>query len=101
MLTLNTNDIGEIEKRQYAFEVMMGLGFGLVLTSLLTLIPLVVKKDDMPIVIAAVTQVRNNDFFFTERLPLVIFHIYPINFPNLTTQHKRLRWGLRNFALPN
>ena len=36
----------------------MGLGFGLVLTSLLTLIPLVVGKKDMPIIIGAVTQVR-------------------------------------------
>ena len=36
----------------------MGLGFGLVLTSLLGMIPLVVKKADMPVMIGAVTQVR-------------------------------------------
>ncbi len=36
----------------------MGLGFGLVLSSLLTLIPLVVGKKDMPVLMGAVTQVR-------------------------------------------
>jgi len=43
---------------QYAYEVLMGLGFGLLLSSLLTFIPLVVEKKDMPVVIGAVTQVR-------------------------------------------
>jgi hypothetical protein len=46
------------QKQQYAFEIIMGLGFGLVLTSLLGLIPLVVSKKDTPVVIGAVTQIR-------------------------------------------
>jgi hypothetical protein len=36
----------------------MGLGFGFVLTPLLSLIPMVVAKADMPVMIGAVTQVR-------------------------------------------
>jgi hypothetical protein len=58
MCSLNTDDFDTIQRKEYAFEVLMGLGFGLVLTSLLTLIPLVVSKKDMPVVIGAVTQVR-------------------------------------------
>lgn len=46
------------QRKQYGFEVIAGVGFGLVLTSLLTLIPLVVEVKDMPVVIGAVTQVR-------------------------------------------
>lgn len=46
------------QKTQYVFEAIAGLGFGFVLTSLLTLIPIVVDKKDMPVVIGAVTQVR-------------------------------------------
>jgi hypothetical protein len=46
------------QKQQYVFEVIAGLGFGLLLTSLLTLIPIVVEKKDVPVVIGAVTQVR-------------------------------------------
>jgi hypothetical protein len=42
----------------YAFGVIMGLGFGFVLTPLLSLIPMVVGKADMPVMIGAVTQVR-------------------------------------------
>ncbi len=58
--TLSTNpDVGDrIEGKMYAFEILMGLGFGLVLTSLLGFIPLIVTKSDMPVIIGAVTQVR-------------------------------------------
>ena len=45
-------------KQQYVYEVIAGIGFGFVLTSLLTLIPVVVEKRDMPIVIGAITQIR-------------------------------------------
>ena len=54
-----STDVGAgIQKVQYAYEVLMGLGFGLVLSSLLTFIPLVVEKKDMPVMMGAVTQVR-------------------------------------------
>ncbi|KAE9362971.1 putative MFS multidrug transporter [Stipitochalara longipes BDJ] len=56
--TISTDVEDGIQKVQYAYEVLMGLGFGLLLSSLLTFIPLVVEKKDMPIVIGAVTQVR-------------------------------------------
>lgn len=36
----------------------MGLGFGLLLSSLLVMIPLAVNKRDMPVIIGAVTQFR-------------------------------------------
>lgn len=58
MCSLSTTNVEGVEKKQYVFEVIMGLGFGLVLTSLLTLIPLVANKKDTPIIIGAITQVR-------------------------------------------
>jgi hypothetical protein len=67
MLTLNINDMNEVEKTQYVFKVIMGLGFGLVLTSLLTLIPLVVKKSDIPVVIGGsyAGEESTGSLFFT------------------------------------
>jgi hypothetical protein len=56
--SISTNMEGGIQKSQYAYEVLMGIGFGLVLSSLLTFIPLVVDKKDIPVIIGAVTQVR-------------------------------------------
>ena len=38
---------GGIPHAQYGYEVMMGLGFGSGLVTLLTMVPLVVKKEDM------------------------------------------------------
>jgi hypothetical protein len=62
MLTLPTTpDSGgsfEIFKPQYVYEILMGLGFGLVLTSLLGFVPLVISKADLSIMLGAVTQVR-------------------------------------------
>jgi hypothetical protein len=55
--TLSSTDL-EIQTKMYGFEVLMGLGFGFVLTPLLSLIPMVVAKADMPVMIGAVTQVR-------------------------------------------
>jgi hypothetical protein len=46
--SISTDITHGIQKIQYAYEVLMGLGFGLVLSSLLTLIPFVVDKKDMP-----------------------------------------------------
>jgi hypothetical protein len=48
--SISTNVEDGIQKIQYAYEVFMGLGFGLVLSSLLTFIPLVVDKKDTPVV---------------------------------------------------
>jgi hypothetical protein len=56
--SISTDVEAGIQKVQYAYEVLMGLGFGLVLSSLLTFIPLVVEKKDMPVMMGAVTQVR-------------------------------------------
>ena len=58
MCFLSSTNIGGVDGKFYGLEVIMGLGFGLVLTSLLALIPLVVGKKDMPVLIGAVTQVR-------------------------------------------
>lgn len=58
MCSLSPEPTARVEPKQYVFEVIMGLGFGLVLTSLLTLIPLVVSKKDMPVIGGAITQVR-------------------------------------------
>lgn len=57
MCSLSPTDL-HLQKQQYGFEIIMGIGFGLVLTSLLGLIPIAVNKKDMPVVIGAVTQVR-------------------------------------------
>jgi len=57
MCSLSPTDL-HVQKQQYGYEILMGLGFGFVLTSLLGLIPIVVTKQDMPVVIGAVTQVR-------------------------------------------
>jgi hypothetical protein len=48
--TISTNVEDGIQKVQYVYEVFMGWGFGLVLSSLLTFIPLVVDKKDTPVV---------------------------------------------------
>jgi hypothetical protein len=39
-------DDTELPKRQYVFEVLMGLGFGLGLSTLLVLVQLVVEEKD-------------------------------------------------------
>jgi len=57
MCSLSPTDL-QLQRQQYGFEIIMGIGFGLVLTSLLGLIPIVVNKKDIPVVIGAITQVR-------------------------------------------
>ncbi|KAI4159145.1 MAG: hypothetical protein LQ342_006849 [Letrouitia transgressa] len=47
-----------IPHAQYGYEVIMGFGFGFGLATLLTMVPLVVKKEDMPVAMGAITQVR-------------------------------------------
>ncbi|EPE36690.1 MFS general substrate transporter [Glarea lozoyensis ATCC 20868] len=51
-------DIAELPKMQYVFEVLMGLGFGMGLSTLLVLVPLVVEEKDRPVTMGALTQVR-------------------------------------------
>lgn len=57
MCSLSPTDLN-LQKQQYGYEFIMGIGFGFVLTSLLGLIPIVIQKKDIPVVIGAVTQVR-------------------------------------------
>ena len=52
------NGWGDTRGKIYAFEVLMGMGFGLVLSSLLIMIPLVAEEKDQNVMIGAVTQVR-------------------------------------------
>jgi len=47
-----------IAPQQYGYEVIMGLGFGLGLSTLLTLAPLVVEDRDLAVTMGALTQVR-------------------------------------------
>ncbi|KAK2796804.1 hypothetical protein FQN51_009028 [Onygenales sp. PD_10] len=46
----------DIPPQQYGYEVIMGLGFGMTLSTILTLAPLVIKEPDL--VMGALTQVR-------------------------------------------
>lgn len=47
-----------IPHAQYGYEVIMGFGFGFGPATLLIMIPLVVKKQDMPVAMGAITQIR-------------------------------------------
>ncbi|KAK0648531.1 major facilitator superfamily domain-containing protein [Cercophora newfieldiana] len=47
-----------ISAKQYGFEAMMGVGFGLSLSTVLTLGQLLVRKEDAGIVMGALTQIR-------------------------------------------
>jgi hypothetical protein len=49
---------GPFPRAQYGYEVIMGLGFGLTLATVLTLAQLVVDKKDVGVVMGALTQVR-------------------------------------------
>ena len=44
--------------QQYGYEVIMGLGFGLGLSTVLTLAPLVVQERDLAVTMGSLTQVR-------------------------------------------
>ncbi|GAM42007.1 efflux pump antibiotic resistance protein [Talaromyces pinophilus] len=44
--------------QQYGFEIVMGIGFGLTLSTILTLAPLVADEKDLPVTMGALTQVR-------------------------------------------
>ncbi|KZF22095.1 drug resistance transporter EmrB/QacA subfamily [Xylona heveae TC161] len=51
-------DTTEIPKSQYGFEVLMGIGFGLGLATLLTFARAVVSEANLAVMMGAVTQVR-------------------------------------------
>lgn len=55
--SLPTDRLG-IAPQQYEYEVIMGLGFGLGPSTILTLAPLVAKNQDLAVIMGALTQVR-------------------------------------------
>ncbi|OJD28332.1 hypothetical protein ACJ73_00257 [Blastomyces percursus] len=48
----------DVSPQQYGYEALMGLGFGLSLTTILILAPLVIKDPDLEVTMGALTQVR-------------------------------------------
>ncbi|QSS58121.1 drug resistance transporter EmrB/QacA subfamily [Histoplasma capsulatum] len=48
----------DVSPQQYGYEALMGLGFGLSLTTVLTLAPLVIKEPYLGVAMGALTQVR-------------------------------------------
>ncbi|KAH6855892.1 major facilitator superfamily transporter [Chaetomium sp. MPI-CAGE-AT-0009] len=48
----------EVPSFQYGYQVIMGCGFGLNLSTVLMMVPLVVKQTDMPVTMGAATQIR-------------------------------------------
>ncbi|KAK4197310.1 major facilitator superfamily transporter [Triangularia verruculosa] len=55
---LQTGGVGEIPASQYGTQIIMGFGFGFNLGTLLMMVPLVVKQEDMPVTMGAVSQIR-------------------------------------------
>uniref|UniRef100_A0A093UWI9 Putative transporter C3H1.06c n=1 Tax=Talaromyces marneffei PM1 TaxID=1077442 RepID=A0A093UWI9_TALMA len=51
-------DILKFPSQQYGFEAIMGIGFGLTLSTILTLAPLVADERDLPVTMGALTQIR-------------------------------------------
>ncbi|KAI9662563.1 MAG: hypothetical protein M1821_008730 [Bathelium mastoideum] len=47
-----------LEKQQFGYEVIMGLGFGIGLSTILIMTPLVVEDKDMAVTMGALTQIR-------------------------------------------
>ncbi|KAH8695764.1 major facilitator superfamily transporter [Phaeosphaeriaceae sp. PMI808] len=55
--SIDSTDLS-IPKTQYGYQVIMGFGFGLNLSTILMMTPLVVQQKDMAVTIGSVTQVR-------------------------------------------
>lgn len=55
--SLPSSDL-QIPPAQYGYQVIMGLGFGFNLSTILMMVPMVVDEKDMPVTMAAVTQIR-------------------------------------------
>ncbi|KAL9079021.1 MAG: hypothetical protein Q9157_002078 [Trypethelium eluteriae] len=47
-----------LEKQQFGYEVIMGLGFGIGLSTILIMTPLVVEDKDMAVTMGALTRIR-------------------------------------------
>jgi hypothetical protein len=56
--SLPTTQIVDITPQQYGFEAIMGVGFGLTVSTVLTLAPLVTDQEDLAVTMGALTQVR-------------------------------------------
>lgn len=63
-----------ISAQQYGFEVIMGIGFGLTLSTALTLAQLIVSKEDAGVVMGALTQIRVLGGTVALALWYVIYH---------------------------
>lgn len=48
----------QIHPAQYGYQVIMGLGFGFNLSTILMKVPMIVDEKDIPVTMAAVTQIR-------------------------------------------
>ncbi|KND91015.1 putative MFS-type transporter [Tolypocladium ophioglossoides CBS 100239] len=48
----------QIPSAQYGYQVIMGLGFGFNLSTILMMAPMVVKERDMAVIMGSVTQIR-------------------------------------------
>ncbi|PMD16224.1 major facilitator superfamily transporter [Hyaloscypha hepaticicola] len=55
--SLSSSDL-QIPRAQYGYQVIMGLGFGFNLSTILMMVPMVVDEKDIPVTMAAVTQIR-------------------------------------------
>ncbi|KAH8743081.1 major facilitator superfamily transporter [Hyaloscypha finlandica] len=55
--SLSSSDL-QIQPAQYGYQVIMGLGFGFNLSTILMMVPMVVDEKDIPVTMAAVTQIR-------------------------------------------
>ncbi|KAJ4312717.1 hypothetical protein N0V84_009779 [Fusarium piperis] len=53
-----STDSKSIPKAQYGYEVLMGIGFGLGLTTLLTFARVVVSQQNLSVMMGALTQIR-------------------------------------------
>ncbi|KAK4234164.1 major facilitator superfamily transporter [Achaetomium macrosporum] len=55
--SLDSSDLN-VPPSQYGFQVIMGCGFGLNLSTVLMMVPLVVRQRDMAVTMGAATQIR-------------------------------------------
>lgn len=56
MTTLPSTPL-ELYRQQFGFEVIMGFGFGIGLSTLLTMIPVIVEEEHRSFMIRAITQI--------------------------------------------
>ncbi|KAH6634688.1 major facilitator superfamily domain-containing protein [Chaetomium sp. MPI-SDFR-AT-0129] len=56
--SLDPSHLDNIPSYQYGYQVIMGCGFGLNLSTVLMMVPLVATQRDMPVTMGAATQIR-------------------------------------------